>query len=291
MSKKESNEITSMIKFDVWAIVSDLIERVPGLLIDREAFLRSTFSKTLTTEELENLIYNGAYKDIDIAVINDAADKCISKTRLITTGASFLTGLPSSLPALPATITADVSQSFAFYLRTSQELAYLYGETDDFTKMPKDDKMTKFLLYIGAMFGVDMAGKVLILMSENAGIILAKKFSAVAVTQVLGGVPWRVAKAIAALLGIKLTKEVAAKGIAKVLPVLGGVASGALTYTFFGVMAKRLKKALHDSFVASSDEIEELFEELSQKDNDEIIYAISEDIVEGIVSDMEKLDM
>lgn len=100
----------------------------------------------------------------------------------------------------------------------------------------------------------------LILISANAGEILAKKIGSVAVTKVLGGIPWRVAKAIAKLIGIKLTKEAAAKGIAKILPILGGVVSGVLTYATFSSMVKRLKDALREAFAASDVEVAEVYE-------------------------------
>lgn len=104
------------ITIDVWAIVSELIKRAPGLLIDRNSFLKNVFSDKLSKEQLESLIIEGNYQDLPIEILDSVADTCISKTRLQTSSASFLAGLPSSLPALPATVTADVTQSFAFYI-------------------------------------------------------------------------------------------------------------------------------------------------------------------------------
>ena len=51
--------------------------------------------------------------------------------------------------------------------------------------MQDDDRMTKLLLYIGAMFGIEAASQVLALMSYNAGRIHCQKFGQVAVTKVL----------------------------------------------------------------------------------------------------------
>ena len=47
-------------------------------------------------------------------------------------------------------------------------------------------------------------------------------------------------------IGIKLTKESFAKGLGKVVPFLGGVISGGLTYATFKPGAKKLKKTLHE---------------------------------------------
>lgn len=289
MSQKKIDWKKNAIKFDVWAIVSELVSKTPGLLIERNAFLRNALGGTLTPEQLDDVMQRGDYDSISVDEIDAVANKLISKTRLKTSGASFLTGLPSSLPAIPATIAIDVSQSFAFYIFTAQELAYLYGETRDFTEMDDEDVVTTLLLYLGAMFGIRAAGRVLVLVSKNAGEMLAKKFGTVAVTKVLGGIPWRVAKAIAGLIGIKLTKEVAAKGIAKVLPILGGVVSGAITYATFGPMAARLQEVLREAFTASDEDVADIFEELSVVDEDALILNMSEDVIEGVISDIDEL--
>jgi hypothetical protein len=289
MNQEKNTDWKSSIKFDVWSIVSILVANVPGLLIERESFLRGTLGKTLSAEQLRRVIEAGDYSTVSLDGIDAVADRLIGRTRLITSGASFLTGLPSSLPLLPATITADVAQSFAFYIRVAQELAYLYGETRDFTDMEDDEVVTSLLIYLGAMFGIRAAGRVLILVSNNAGEILAKKFGAVAVTKVLGGIPWQVAKVIARLIGIKLTKEVAAKGIAKVLPILGGVVSGAITFTVFGPMAKRLQGVMRDALTASDEVVAAAFEELSNEDEATLILGMSEDVIEGVIADMEEL--
>ena len=289
MSHEKTTDRKSSIKFDVWSIVSELVSNVPGLLIERESFLRGALGKTLSAEQLRRVIEAGDYSDVSLDDIDAVADRVIGRTRLITTGASFLTGLPSSLLALPATTAVDVAQSFAFYIRVAQELAYLYGETRDFTEMEDDDVVTSLLIYLGAMFGIRAAGKVLILVSNNAGEILAKKFGAVAVTKVLGGMPWKVAKVITRLIGIRLTKEVAAKGIAKVLPILGGVVSGAITFTVFGLMAKRLRGVMRDALTASDEVVAEAFEELSNEDEASLILEMSEDVIEGVIADMEEL--
>lgn len=266
------------ITIDVWTIVSELIRRVPGLLIDRDSFLNTAFSNKLNRKQLESLILEGNYRDIPIEILDSVADTYISKTRLSTTSASFLTGLPSSLPALPATVTADVTQSFAFYIRIAQQLAYIYGETTNFTSMKNEDRMTKILLYIGTMFGIETASQVLALVSRNAGEILSKKFGEVAVTKVLKGIPWKVAKTIAKLLGIKLTKEVAQKGIAKVLPILGGIVSGALTYTTFGPMAKKLQTSLRSSIQATEEQVIEIYETVSSESDEEIAASVNKSI-------------
>jgi hypothetical protein len=56
-------------------------------------------------------------------------------------------------------------------------------------------------------------------------------------------------KQIARALGIRLHREVFAKGLGKAIPILGGFVSGGITWAFFTREANRLKKELsHASF-------------------------------------------
>ena len=53
-----------------------------------------------------------------------------------------------------------------------------------------------------------------------------------------------VVKKVATLLGFQMTKQIFARGVAKVVPIVGGVASGGLTYVTYKPMAIKLKKHL-----------------------------------------------
>lgn len=50
-------------------------------------------------------------------------------------------------------------------------------------------------------------------------------------------------KNLASYIGVKLTKDTAAKSISKVVPILGGIASGAITYVTMSNMTARLYEA------------------------------------------------
>lgn len=58
------------------------------------------------------------------------------------------------------------------------------------------------------------------------------------------GVVYPFVKKVAQQLGVHMTTGIFAKGVAKVVPVVGGVLSGGLTLATFLPMAKRLKKHL-----------------------------------------------
>jgi hypothetical protein len=49
---------------------------------------------------------------------------------------------------------------------------------------------------------------------------------------------------IASAIGVKMTKAVFTKGVGKIIPVVGAVASGGITYALFKPMSLKLKKYL-----------------------------------------------
>lgn len=51
-------------------------------------------------------------------------------------------------------------------------------------------------------------------------------------------------KKVATILGFKMTKDVFAKGIGKIIPIIGGVVSGSLTFATYMPMAKKLQNYL-----------------------------------------------
>lgn len=76
---------------------------------------------------------------------------------------------------------------------------------------------------------------------ETAMRAVAKKVAAKALTKTWY---YPVVKKIAAMLGQKMVKATFAKGVSKVVPILGGAISGGLTLATFKPMAHRLQKHL-----------------------------------------------
>ena len=58
------------------------------------------------------------------------------------------------------------------------------------------------------------------------------------------GAIYPIVKKVAVALGFRMTKDIFAKGVSKVIPVLGGVASGGLTYLTYKPMAIKLRDHL-----------------------------------------------
>lgn len=60
-----------------------------------------------------------------------------------------------------------------------------------------------------------------------------------------------VVKKIVKIIGVKLTKELFAQGVSKIVPVIGAVVSGGMTFFSFKVMSGRLKKCLQSGQLAN----------------------------------------
>ena len=80
-------------------------------------------------------------------------------------------------------------------------------------------------------------------LAKNFAKEIVKRLPKYALTKT---VIYPIVKQVAKWIGIKLTKDSFAKGLGKIVPILGGVISGGLTYVTFKPGAKKLKKTLHD---------------------------------------------
>ena len=63
---------------------------------------------------------------------------------------------------------------------------------------------------------------------------------------------YNVAKQVAKWIGIKLTKDAFAKGVAKIVPLIGAPISAGVTYWTFKPMANKLKKHLDEQLALSN---------------------------------------
>lgn len=145
--------------------------------------------------------------------------------------------------AIAATIPADVAQYFGFLLRVMQKLAYLYGfqEFELNENSISDDTMNQLLIFFGVMFGVSSAAQGVKIIAETASNKISRTLAQKALTKTT---LYPIVKKVATTLGFKMTKDVFAKSVSKVVPVVGGVVSGGLTYLTFKPCAIKLKDNL-----------------------------------------------
>ncbi|OSP08807.1 hypothetical protein [Microbacterium sp. LEMMJ01] len=223
--------------------VLDAAAKLPGVRINRAAYLRKALKRYCTDEQIERAIaQNPAAAGISSDVIKEVANTSIGYETSKVTGLSALAGIPGGV-AMIGTVPADLAQYMSHMLRISQKLAYVYGWPDLFADDEELDEATESLLilFVGVMFGVQLAqggvSKVAAMIAAN----VAKKLPQQALTK---GVLYPIVKRVAGYLGVSMTKKLFAGGIAKAIPVLGAVFSGGLTLSTFLPMSKRLQRHL-----------------------------------------------
>lgn len=214
--------------------------KLPIVKISRESFLRKELIKYCPENTLNLAIKkNPAYAGIEKDVIGKISRHIINYETNKVSAISFAAGIPGGI-AMIATVPADVAQYFAYMLRVMQKLAYLYG-FDEFAldeNEISDETMNQLLIFLGVMFGVQGA---------NAGVKLVAGAAAQKVTKTLANKAltkttiYPIVKKIALKVGLQMNKQIFAKGIGKIIPVVGGFVSGGLSYATFKPCAKRLE--------------------------------------------------
>lgn len=235
------------IKFETMLVEAT---KFPMVKIDWELFLRKELRDRYTKEIVEKAIqYNPAYAGICVEDINKIAKSCIAAETIKVTTISAAAGLPGGL-AIIGTIPADLAQYFGHILRILQKLIYLYGWSDlglD-SKELNDETMNLLTLFIGVMFSVNGAVGTINKLTVQVAKQIVKKLPQKALTK---GVIYPIVKKIATLLGVKMTKQIFARGVAKVIPILGAVISGGVTFISFKPMSEKLREYLETTELAS----------------------------------------
>lgn len=174
--------------------------------------------------------------------ITRVANACISNHTKFVTGTSFAAGLPGGWWAA-GTIPADLAQYYWHTFVLAQKLAYLYGLRDLRNENGELDELAKdtLTIFLGVMMGASAANKVIKNVVSNLAQQAVKRIPRQALTKTAW---YPILKTIGPWIGIKITKGTVAKQAGKVIPLLGGVISGAITYASFRPCAKRLQKKL-----------------------------------------------
>ena len=234
----------------VWYNILNTALKIPGAKLDRDDFLGKIFRDTHKDDALANLLNVGPGRaGVPLETLDKLAEKIIGEHTAIVTGTSFASGLPGGV-AMAATIPADVAQFYWHVMVIAQKLAYVYG-WPDLRGEDGGDGNEEFLsvltLLIGVMSDAKEADDALTNLSKALSSEAAsKKLPKVIITRI--GVPV-IAKTIAAKLGARLAAQTAAKGISRIVPIIGGIAAGAVSFVTFKPMTKRLKDALHTNVI------------------------------------------
>ena len=235
--------------------IDDLIVlglRTPGVKIDRERFLRSELQKTYPQHTIDDAVRRTpALAGIPKEMVDRIADEVIQNERIKVSGISAALGAPGGV-AMAATIPVDIIQYYGYMLRAAQKMLYLYGfpqiDTSESEQVLDSGTMNTLILCMGVMYGVGGASKALQTMAQALGRGVEKKLLNTALTK---GAIYPIVKKTAQWFGVKMTKEVFAGFFKKAIPVVGGLAGGALTYATFKPCCEKLKNALKDTILSN----------------------------------------
>lgn len=228
----------------VWNNILAGAMKIPGVKVDRREFLFNKLNPYLDDTKLLEAINSNPTTKVSREILDKIADSVISyHTRFVTT-TSAVAGVPGGF-AMIGTIPADTMQYYWHVLVLAQKLGYIYGWPD---LTDKDGNLTEestnvLTLFIGVMSGVAAANEGINLLARNLSKEVVKRLPKMALTKT---VIYPIVKQVAKWLGIKVTKDSFAKGLGKIVPLLGGGISGVLTYTTFKPQAKRLKEKLSE---------------------------------------------
>ncbi|MBQ6888540.1 MAG: hypothetical protein IJN54_13620 [Lachnospiraceae bacterium] len=214
-----------------------------GVRIDREKYLRTALKKRYPADMVEKAVkHSPAYAGITVEEINKIAKAAIKYEATKVTAISFAGGIPGGL-AMAGTIPADIAQYFGHILRILQKLIYLYGWEDLFEEeeVMDDETCNLLTLFVGVMFGVNGATAGINRIAACAAQKVYKNLVNRALTK---GMVYPIVKKVATALGLKMTKDIFAKGVSKAIPLMGAVTSAGLTFFTFKPMAKKLRKYL-----------------------------------------------
>lgn len=238
-ASEESSDEAAAEKF-AYELVRRAIS-LTGVKVEREKFFRNELAKYSSDVDVERAI---ASTPIAAGMTPEQVDKAARAVIDFETkkcsAISFAAGIPGGF-ALAGTVPADLAQYFAHVLRVEQKLAYLYGwQTflDDNDEID-DETILELVILMGVMLGVGAAVTNLTrFAAEIAMPHVVKTIERKALTKTAW---YPLMKKILGAVGVQVTKSTFAKTAGKVVPVIGGVVSGGMTYASFKPSAERLR--------------------------------------------------
>lgn len=226
--------------------------RVPGIRIDRTAFLQKEFQTKLPQQVIDDAIaYNPLHAKIPSEMIDKIADEVIKYERNCVSGISAALGMPGGV-AMAATIPADIAQYYGYMLRATQKLMYLYGfpeiDLEEKGRTFDSETMNILIICLGVMYGVAGANNALKAMAKALAVGVEKQLLRQALTK---GTIYPIVKSVAKWFGVKMTKQVFAGFFKKAIPVVGGVIGGGITFVSFKPCCDKLKDTLKNTMLSN----------------------------------------
>lgn len=227
---------------ELWKKVLTTAMQLPGVKVNRDSFLKKELTIYCTDIQLAELLEKGTVGVIPIEILDKIASESISYHVKLVTASSTALGIPGGF-AMVGTIPSDLAQYYYHVFALAQKLAYIYGypdlcdENGNFT----EDAAEMLTIFVGVMGGVAAANKVIQEIAEQVQKEVLRRLPRYALTK---GVLYPLVKQIAKWVGINLTKQSFSRGVSKLVPIIGGIVSGGLTYVTFKPQSKKLKEQL-----------------------------------------------
>ncbi|HCU82755.1 MAG TPA: bacteriochlorophyll 4-vinyl reductase [Enterococcus sp.] len=236
--------------------------KLPIVKVNRSEFLVKVFGDKI--EDVNQLIEEGPQAFLSIDDLDRAANNRIYSIVAQSSTLSFATGLPGGI-AMAATIPEDITQFYGYSLKLAQEVSYIYGYEDIWNQQGEltNEAKETLILYLGIMLGVSTASSVVRVLSGKLSVQALKKIPQKALTKTIY---YPVIKKVLAVFGTKLTKATFAKGVSKMVPVVGGVVSGGLNYFSMKPMATKLKNELRKGINYSEENLKQDLKILNVED-------------------------
>ena len=226
----------------VWDLVIEKALALPRAKVDRTSFLRSQLNNYCDETQIKRAIEDKpANAGISSEQIDRLADSCIKSHVLKASMLSFGTGVWGGW-AMLASLPADMVQFYWHAIVLSQKLAYLYGWPDILEEGEVDEETkVRVTLLIGVMLGAGQAKKVINQVGKQFAGQIVRRLPKQALTKTSY---YPVIKQVGRWIGISITKNTFARGVARIVPIVGGFISGGLTKIMMQSMAKKLKEHL-----------------------------------------------
>lgn len=273
--------------FNIIQVVEVAI-KIPGVKVNRDAFLISTFDKKDKDTKKRILEVGPVEAGITKEELRKKAKTLVNNETLKSTAISFAAGLPGGI-AMLGTLPADILQYFGVSLRLAQELAYLYGEEDlwEEGKLLEERVTNALVIYLGVMFGSAVAANTIRILSSKLGQQALKKIPQLALTKTFY---YPIVKSVVKFFGGKMTKEIFGKTVAKVVPVIGGVVSGGITYTTLKPMGIKLMETLEKAKYSYTEEdlnvdlfeLQDIIEIKKEEDIDKAMFLVKQAYDENV---------
>lgn len=229
---------------EIWNMILSAALKMPGAKIDREKYLRKQLKGHCSEEQIEKSIDTSPkLAGVSDEIINKISNSCINNQSAKVSGLSALAGIPGGW-VIAATIPADLVQFYFQAIQLIQKLAYIYGWTDLFELedgTANDDSMLVLTLFLGVMLGATGANIAMTKLAQRLSLEVAKRLPQKALTKYA---IYNLVKNVAKWIGIKITKDIFAKGLSKAIPIIGGVTSGTLSLITMELMGRKLAKHL-----------------------------------------------